>query len=99
MLKKYQLSFVKALCFIWLSWSCAAWAISLGSPQLQSKAGEPLRVEIPIRVMVKSERKTSLDYKVLPTTIGRPEGVIDVDTVQPRLNHGLLKSEWIYWPD
>jgi pilus assembly protein FimV len=55
MFKNYQLSFVKALCFIWLSWSCAAWAISLGSPQLQSKAGEPLRVEIPIRVMADEE--------------------------------------------
>ncbi len=41
---------LKALCFIWLSWACTTWAISLGSPQLQSKAGEPLRVEIPVRV-------------------------------------------------
>ncbi len=46
----YQLRFLKALCFIWLSWSCAAWAISLGSPALLSKSGEPLRVEIPIRL-------------------------------------------------
>ena len=55
MLRTCQLSFVKALCFIWLSWSCAAWAISLGSPQLQSKTGEPLRVEIPIRVAADEE--------------------------------------------
>jgi len=46
----YQLRFLKALCFIWLSCSCAAWAISLGSPALLSKSGEPLRVEIPIRL-------------------------------------------------
>ena len=50
MLQVCQRSFVKALCFVWLCWSCAAWAVSLGSPQLQSKAGEPLRVEIPIRI-------------------------------------------------
>ena len=50
MLRLHPQSFLKALCCVWLSWSCAAWAITLGSPQLQSKAGEPLRVEIPIRV-------------------------------------------------
>ena len=50
MSRSYQLRFIKALCLVWLSWSCAVWAISLGSPVLQSKSGEPLRVEIPIRV-------------------------------------------------
>lgn len=45
-----QLSLIKALCFVWLSWSCSAWAISLGSPVLLSRPGEPLRAEIPIRV-------------------------------------------------
>jgi len=54
-----QYSFVKALCFVWLSWSCAAWAITLGSPQVQSKAGEPLRVEIPIRMT--ADDATALD--------------------------------------
>ncbi|WP_255532939.1 FimV/HubP family polar landmark protein [Polynucleobacter sp. CS-Odin-A6] len=41
---------VKALCLIWLSWSCTAGAISLGSPKLLSRPGEPLKVEFPIRV-------------------------------------------------
>jgi len=50
MSRGYQLRFLQALCFVWLSWSCAAWAISLGSPALLSKSGEPLRVEIPIRL-------------------------------------------------
>ena len=50
MSRSYQFRFLKALCFIWFSWSCAAWAISLGSPALLSKSGEPLRVEIPIRL-------------------------------------------------
>lgn len=45
-----QSSFLKPLCFVWLSWSFNAAAISLGAPQLQSRPGEPLRVEIPIRV-------------------------------------------------
>ncbi len=43
-------SFLKVLCFVWLSWSYSVWAITLGSPQLQSRPGEPLRVEIPIRI-------------------------------------------------
>jgi pilus assembly protein FimV len=50
MFRNFQLGYLKALCFLWLSWSCAAWAVSLGSPQLQSRPGEPLRVEIPIRI-------------------------------------------------
>jgi pilus assembly protein FimV len=50
-----QLSVIKALCFVLLSWSCAAWALSLGSPQLLSKSGEPLRVEIPIRLAADEE--------------------------------------------
>lgn len=45
-----QLSFLKLLSFVLLSWSFNATAISLGAPQLQSRPGEPLRVEIPIRV-------------------------------------------------
>lgn len=45
-----QLSFLKLLSFVLLSWSFNAAAISLGAPQLQSCPGEPLRVEIPIRV-------------------------------------------------
>ena len=50
-----QLSFFKVLCFVWLSWSCSAWAVSLGSPQLLSRPGEPLRVEIPIRIGAEEE--------------------------------------------
>lgn len=43
---------VKVLCVFWLSWSCTAVAISLGSPRLLSKTGEPLKVEFPIRIGV-----------------------------------------------
>lgn len=45
-----QIQFARALCLVWLSWSCAAAAISLGSPKLLSRPGEPLKVEFPIRV-------------------------------------------------
>lgn len=45
-----QLSFLKLLSFVLLIWPFNAAAISLGAPQLQSRPGEPLRVEIPIRV-------------------------------------------------
>ena len=47
-----QIQFAKALCLVWLSWSCAAGAISLGSPKLLSRPGEPLKVELPIRIGV-----------------------------------------------
>lgn len=45
-----QIQFARTLCLIWLSWSFAAGAISLGSPKLLSQSGEPLKVEFPIRV-------------------------------------------------
>jgi pilus assembly protein FimV len=45
-----RIQFAKALCLVWLSWSCSAGAISLGSPKLLSRPGEPLKVEFPIRV-------------------------------------------------
>ena len=41
---------LKLLCIFLFSWSSLASAITLGAPQLQSRPGEPLRVEIPIRV-------------------------------------------------
>ena len=44
-----QSRLLKVICFTLLSWSCAASAIHLGVPKLQSVPGEPLRVEIPIR--------------------------------------------------
>jgi pilus assembly protein FimV len=50
-----RLGTLQLLCFVWLSWSCTSWAISLGSPQLLSTLGEPLRVEIPIRMGAEEE--------------------------------------------
>ncbi len=47
---KSQIRLAKLLCLLWLSWSFTAAAISLGSPKLLSKAGEPLKVEFPIKV-------------------------------------------------
>lgn len=50
MLRRSQLGFLKLLCFAWLSWSFSAAAISLGSPKLLSKPGDPLKVEFAIKV-------------------------------------------------
>ena len=50
MLRFGQIQFARALCLVWLGWSCTAGAISLGSPKLLSRSGEPLKVEFPIRV-------------------------------------------------
>lgn len=53
-----RLSFLKLISVALLSWSSIVGAISLGAPQLQSRPGEPLRVEIPIRVG--SDEKSAL---------------------------------------
>ncbi len=45
-----QFSLARLLCLVCLSWSCAAGAVSLGSPKLLSKPGEPLKAEFLIRV-------------------------------------------------
>ena len=50
MLRKSHIQFAKLLCLLWLSWSFSAGAISLGSPKLLSKPGDPLKVEFAIRV-------------------------------------------------
>ena len=50
MFRMSHMKLLKVLCLVCLSWSFTAGAISLGSPKLLSRPGEPLRVEIPIRV-------------------------------------------------
>ncbi len=50
MLRKSHIQFAKLLCLLWLSWSFSVGAISLGSPKLLSKPGDPLKVEFAIRV-------------------------------------------------
>jgi len=42
-------------CVFLLGWSSVVGAISLGSPQVQSQAGQTLRVEIPIRISAQEE--------------------------------------------
>lgn len=65
-----RLSTLKVLCFVWLSWSFASWAVSLGSPQLLSRPGEPLRVEIPIRLGADEEGVISSLKAELPNKTG-----------------------------
>jgi len=84
MLRSTQHCFLKALCFIWLSWACTAWAISLGSPQLQSKSGEPLRVEIPIRVAADEQSaldslKAAMPNKVAYERLGISSKVLELN--------------------
>jgi len=66
MLRSSQHSVIKVLCFVWLSWSCSAWALSLGTPQLLSRSGEPLRVEIPIRLAADEEAVLSSLKAAMP---------------------------------
>lgn len=64
-----RLSFIKLLSVTLLSWSSIAGAISLGSPQLQSRPGEPLRVEIPIRVNADEQGALSSLNVVMPNKV------------------------------
>jgi len=84
MSKNSQFRFVKALFLVWLSWSCTAWAISLGSPALLSKSGEPLRVEIPIRVGAEEQSalaslKVNTLTKVSYERLGISQKILDLN--------------------
>jgi pilus assembly protein FimV len=79
-----QFRFLKALCFVGLSWVCSAWAISLGSPQLQSRPGEPLRVEIPIRLNSDEQGaleslKVTLPAKAIYERSGASQKILDLN--------------------
>ncbi len=76
--------FVKALCCVWLSWACSVWAVSLGSPLLQSRPGEPLRVEIPIRLAVDEQvdlasLKVALASKPTYERLGISQKILDLN--------------------
>jgi pilus assembly protein FimV len=84
MSRSSQFSFSKALCFVLLSWATSTWAVSLGSPQLQSKAGEPLRVEIPIRIAADEQAAlSSLKANTLPKAsyerLGVSQKILDLN--------------------
>ena len=66
MLRINWLSFIRLLSIVLLSWSSIASAITLGSPQLQSRPGEPLRLEIPIRVGADEQSVLSSLNVVMP---------------------------------
>ena len=79
-----QLRFLRALCFVWLSWACTAWAVSLGSPQLQSRPGEPLRVEIPVRLGPDEQGaldslKVTLPAKAAYERLGVSQKILDLN--------------------
>jgi pilus assembly protein FimV len=84
MLRKIQFGFLKSLCFLWLSWSCSAWAVTFGSPQLQSRLGEPLRVEIPIRIGADEQGaleslKVTLPSKTAYERVGASQTILDLN--------------------
>lgn len=64
-----RLGLLKLLSFVLLGWSTVAGAITLGAPQLQSRPGEPLRVEIPIRVGVDEQNILSSLNVALPNKV------------------------------
>ncbi len=79
-----QMKFAKALCLVWLSWSCVAGAISLGSPKLLSRPGEPLKVEFPIRVGVDeqlalSSLNVAISNKASYERLGISKKIIDLN--------------------
>ena len=75
-MSQMKLLIVKALCLIWLSWSCTAGAVSLGSPKLLSRPGEPLKVEFPIRVGVDEQSViSSLNVDISNKAVYEKRGV------------------------
>ena len=66
MFRMSQSGFLTLLSLVLLSWSTMVGAISLGAPQLQSRPGEPLRVEIPIRVGADEQSALSSLNVVMP---------------------------------
>ena len=79
-----QRSFTKALCLVLLSWSCGVAALSLGQPQLLSRAGEPLRVEIPIRLAPEDQNllegiKVVIPNKAAYSRLGIASKILDLN--------------------
>ncbi len=79
-----QMNPVKVICLFWLSWSCAVGAITLGSPKLLSKPGEPLKVEFPIRVGVNEQAalpslSVVIANKALYQRLGISQKIIDLN--------------------
>lgn len=79
-----QFGLLKLLCLVVLSWPSVAGAISLGAPQLQSKPGEPLRVEIPIKLGVDEQGilaslKVALPNKAAYERLGISEKILSLN--------------------
>ena len=84
MFRLLQLGFTKALCLVLLSWSCAVAALTLGPPQLLSRPGEPLRVEIPIRLApedqsVLSSLNVAIPNKAAYSRLGISSKILDLN--------------------
>ena len=75
---------LKLLYLALLSWSSIAGAITLGAPQLQSRPGEPLRVEIPIRVGADEQGSLSTLNVTMPNKasyerLGIPQKILELN--------------------
>ncbi|QWD63278.1 FimV/HubP family polar landmark protein [Polynucleobacter sp. MWH-UH2A] len=70
MTRVYRFPLIKLLCLTMLGWTSMSWGFTLDAPQVMSLAGEPLRVEIPIRI-------TAEDQAILPSlTVDLPNGML-----------------------
>jgi len=79
-----QLGLLKLLSVVLLGWSSLVWAVSLGTPQLQSRSGEPLRVEIPIRIAADEQNLLSslnaaISAKATYERLGISQKVLDLN--------------------
>ena len=79
-----SLGLLKLLSVVLLSWSTVAGAITLGAPQLQSRSGEPLRVEIPIRFgadeqSALSSLKVAIPNKAAYERLGISQKILDLN--------------------
>ncbi len=79
-----QLGLLNFLSVVLLGWSSLAWSISLGTPQLQSRSGEPLRVEIPIRIAADEQNllvslNVAMPTKAAYERLGISQKVLDLN--------------------
>lgn len=84
MTRTNYLKLLKLFCLLVLSWASASWAFSLGAPQVQSLVGEPLRVEIPIRISPEdlallSSLSVDMPNRATYERLGIPQRIIDLN--------------------
>lgn len=84
MLRSSRLPLIKLLCLVWLGWVSVSWAFTLGTPEVESSAGEPLRVKIPIQISadeqtILSSLTVEMPNKAMYEQLGLSNRIVDLN--------------------